>query len=291
MHPSASRLPVQPFAVSAAHPVLRVAAGAVHATSDLIVEEVPVALVYNGVSHAVMMATPADLEDFALGFSLSEGILDQPGQCYGIEVRERADGIELAIDVASAAFVRLKERRRSLAGRTGCGLCGIDSLQQLKRSFAPVRRAQPLQPASVLRALDALRGQQALAQLTGASHAAAWCDHDGACVLVREDVGRHNALDKIIGAMAHAAMAPDAGFLLLTSRVSLEMVQKSAAAGIGAVVGISAPTLAAVRLAEEVGLTMLAFARANSFVCYTHPEGCALDHSPINKDFPCSAPS
>ncbi|MFP5391973.1 MAG: formate dehydrogenase accessory sulfurtransferase FdhD [Gammaproteobacteria bacterium] len=250
--------------------VLRVRQDVVTATHDMVVDEVPVALVYNGISHAVMMATPADLEEFALGFSLSEGIIDSPAQCYGIEVEQGAAGIAVQLEVASAAFMALKERRRSLAGRTGCGLCGVDSLQQVSRALPRLAPARGLHASGVRRALDAVGTEQQLTRLTGAAHAAAWCAMDGSLRVVREDIGRHNALDKVIGAMASSGAQPTDGFLLITSRVSFEMAQKAIMAGVPALVGMSAPTLAAVELAEQAGMTLLAFARGRDFVCYTH---------------------
>jgi FdhD protein len=256
--------------------VWRVRAGAAMAAEDAVADEVPVALVYNGISHAVMLATPADLEDFALGFSLSEGILETPGQCYGIEVEPGPDGIAVMLDVASAAFARLKEKRRSMAGRTGCGLCGVDSLTQVRRKLPAVRAPSGIDAAAVARALSDIGGGQVLSQRTGAAHAAAWCTPDGALLALREDVGRHNALDKLIGTMARTGLRADSGFLLLTSRVSMEMAQKAAMAGIGLVAGMSAPTLAAIEAAEDAGMSLLAFVRAQGFVCYTHPEGIGL---------------
>ena len=260
--------------IMAAHArqVLRMRQDVLTAIEDMVVDEVPVALVYNGISHAVMMATPADLEEFALGFSLSEGIIAGPAECYDIEVEEGRDGITVHLEIAGSAFMGLKERRRSLAGRTGCGLCGVDSLQQVCRplpSLAPVRG---LHAGGVRRALDAVGAEQQLTRLTGAAHAAAWCGMDGSLRLVREDVGRHNALDKVIGAMAQARARPADGFLLITSRVSFEMAQKAIMAGVPALVGMSAPTLAAIELADQAGITLLAFARGRDFVCYTHPQ-------------------
>ncbi|MFL6634650.1 MAG: formate dehydrogenase accessory sulfurtransferase FdhD [Massilia sp.] len=250
--------------------VLRMRAGELTEVDDLVVDEVPVALVYNGISHAVMMATPADLEDFALGFSLSEEIIVGPGQCYGIDVESTAGGIAVQIEIAGSAFMALKERRRSLTGRTGCGLCGVDSLDQVCRTLPSLPPARGFHVEGVRRALAGIKAEQALTAMTGAAHAAAWCGMDGALHVVREDVGRHNALDKVIGAMARGRVAPGAGFLLITSRVSFEMAQKAAVAGVSALVGMSAPTLAAVELADKAGLTLLAFARGNDFVCYAH---------------------
>jgi FdhD protein len=257
--------------------VLRMRAGILTGMDDLVVDEVPVALVYNGISHAVMMATPADLEDFALGFSLSEEIIVGPGQCYGIDVEQTAGGIAVQIEIAGSAFMALKERRRSLTGRTGCGLCGVDSLDQVCRALPSLAPARGFHVDGVRRALRAIGAEQKLTQLTGAAHAAAWCGMDGTLHIVREDVGRHNALDKVIGAMARGQVAPGAGFLLITSRVSFEMAQKAAVAGVSALVGMSAPTLAAVDLADRAGLTLLAFARGNDFVCYTHADRLGLD--------------
>jgi FdhD protein len=255
-------------------PVLRIGGAAREAVLDAILDEVPVALAYNGISHAVMMATPADLDDFALGFSLSEGILPDARQCYGIEVETAPEGVTVHLDVAAGAFAALKARRRALAGHTGCGLCGVDSLRAVRRPLTPVAGSDlRVTPDVVARALAAIKGRQPLTAQTGAAHAAAWCGLDGSLAIVREDVGRHNALDKVVGAMAHAGVRPDgadAGFLLLTSRVSLEMAQKAMVAGIAVVVGMSAPTLAAVELADAAGMTLLAFARGDGFVCYTH---------------------
>jgi FdhD protein len=257
--------------------VLRMRAGELAEVDDLVVDEVPIALVYNGISHAVMMATPADLDDFALGFSLSEEIIAGPGQCYGIDVEQAPGGIAVQIEIAGSAFMALKERRRTLAGRTGCGLCGVDSLDQVCRSLPSLPPARGFHAGGVRRALAALGPEQKLTKMTGAAHAAAWCGMDGALHIVREDVGRHNALDKVIGAMARTRVAPADGFLLITSRVSFEMAQKAAVAGVSALVGMSAPTLAAVELADRAGMTLLAFARGDDFVCYTHADRLGLD--------------
>lgn len=250
--------------------VLRMRHDVLTAVEDMVIDEVPVALVYNGISHAVMMSTPADLEDFALGFSLSEGIIARSAECYDIEVEEGPQGIVVHLEIASGALMALKERRRSLAGRTGCGLCGVDSLQQVCRPLPALAPARGLHADGVRRALDAVGATQQLTRMTGAAHAAAWCGMDGTLRIVREDIGRHNALDKVIGAMALARARPAEGFLLITSRVSFEMAQKAIMAGVPALVGMSAPTLAAVNLAERAGMTLLAFARGRDFVCYTH---------------------
>ena len=248
-------------------------------SEDELAEEVPVALEYNGVSHAVMLATPSDLEEFALGFSLSEGILASSAECYGIEIAFGAAGITAHIDVATSAFMRLKERRRSLAGRTGCGLCGADSLAQVIRPLPRLAPTRALSGAAIRRALAQVRQQQPLGRLTGATHAAMWCGRDGAPRLVFEDVGRHNALDKLIGGLRLRGADLDDGFVLITSRASVEMVQKAASVGIGAMVAISAPTALAVRTALDCGLTLVAFARGDDFVAYAHGANIALDNA------------
>jgi FdhD protein len=242
---------------------------------DALADELPVALVFNGISHAVMMASPADLEDFALGFALTEGLLAGPAELYGVDVQEVPEGLELRLDVASACEWRLKERRRTLAGRTGCGLCGTDSLAQVRRALpaAPVVR---LQPQALARAQRELRRSQAVQQLTGASHAAAWCGSDGAVQIVREDVGRHNALDKLVGAMVRSRIDAAQGFICITSRASFEMVQKAAMAGAGALAAVSAPTAQAVQTARDCGLALAGFVRGADFVAYTHPDRFGL---------------
>lgn len=257
--------------------VLRLRGGVASEAVDQLAEEVPVALVYNGISHAVMMATPRDLEAFALGFSLTEAIIDSAAECYGIDVEVGEAGVAVHLEIAARAFMALKERRRSLTGRTGCGLCGVDSLDQVYRSLAPLARRAPLARSAIVRALAGLKGEQPLNRLTGATHAAAWCGADGTLLIVREDVGRHNALDKVIGAMARLPARDPDGFMLISSRVSVEMAQKTAMAGVAALVAVSAPTAAAIRLAEGCGMTVVAFARGEDFVCYAHPAGLRLD--------------
>ena len=246
---------------------------------DKVAEEVPVALVFNGISHAVMLATPADLEDFALGFSLSEGILQDRSELYDIEVAQVGNGIQVDMQIATERFVLLKERRRNLTGRTGCGLCGVETLEQAVRHPAPVSVELSVRSEAVHRAMDALSGGQALNQLTGAVHAAAWAEPDGNVLLVREDVGRHNALDKLLGAMASAGIDHDKGFVVITSRASYEIVQKAATRGIGMVAAISAPTGLAIRIADEAGVTLLGFTRGEGHVVYAHPERLIATHS------------
>jgi FdhD protein len=251
---------------------------------ETLAEEVPVALVYNGISHAVMLATPQDLDDFALGFSLSEGIIDSPDDLLDAEVVVSdlaastalagvpEHGLSLELKVTLRCFMRLKERRRTLAGRTGCGLCGTESLAEAVR---PVRRAvAPVQVevVALARAMAELPPHQTLQHETGAAHAAAWCGLDGAVRVVREDVGRHNALDKLIGAIATAGVDPADGFIAVTSRASYEMVYKTASAGVGLLAAVSAPTALAVRTAEAAGLVLAGFVRGGRAVIYSQAD-------------------
>lgn len=244
---------------------------------DQLAEEVPVALEYNGISHAVMLATPADLEEFALGFSLSEGIITTPQELYGVEVEHGSAGITVRLEVSSLAFMALKERRRNLTGRTGCGLCGTESLDHVMRPLPLLAGSNAVSVAGIRHALAGLSELQPLNRITGALHAAAWCKRDGSLLKVFEDVGRHNALDKLIGAMAKAQLDFRDGFLLLTSRASVEMVQKAATVGISCMVAISAPTALAVRTAQATGMTLIAFARGEEFVGYAHAEKIELE--------------
>lgn len=265
--PALESLPPPSRAVSA----LRRRAGHAAPAQAELPEETAVALEFNGISGAVMMATPSDLDDFALGFALTEGIVEGRDEIYGTEVRAGDRGLTLEIELAQAAFQRMKVRRRVLAGRTGCGLCGIDSLEQAIRPL-PARfgRGRTIAAAAIARAGQALTSQQPLQQATGATHAAAWCAVDGSVVAVREDVGRHNALDKLIGALARAGTDTENGFVLVTSRASTEMVQKSAVAGATTLVAVSAPTATAVRIAIDCGMTLVGFARGDDFTVYAH---------------------
>ena len=257
-------------AASEPHPVRRFDPGGCATSTAQVASEVPVAFEYNGISHAVMLATPADLHDFAIGFSFSEGIA-APSQCYGIEVRESDAGITLAIEVASSALALLKAHRRTLAGRTGCGICGAESLEQVLRPLPDLtERALQVAPAALARAHAGLASVQPLQRATGAAHSAVWCGLDGAIVCAREDVGRHNALDKLIGALVRSGFDPAAGFALVTSRASVEMVQKSATAGIAVLAAVSAPTALAVRVADQCGQTLIGFARGAGFSVYAH---------------------
>lgn len=236
---------------------------------DIVAEEVPIALEYNGISHAVMMATPADLEDFALGFSLTEGILHDPSELYECEVVPGLEGVQVQMRIATERFIALKEQRRNLTGRTGCGLCGAETLAQAVRHPSAVSSEALCFSAGIVHAaLDAMQSQQQLQQTTGATHAAAWLAADGRVVLVREDVGRHNALDKLIGALTQAKHDLGSGAAIITSRASYEMVQKAATVGIAFIAAVSAPTALAIRLAEETGVTLVGFVRRQGHVVY-----------------------
>jgi FdhD protein len=244
--------------------------GRIELRQAVLAEEVPVAFEYNGVSHAVMLATPGDLEDFALGFSVSEGIVSEPREIYGVDVHPSTGGITVAIEIASGAFARLKERRRTLAGRTGCGICGAENLAQVLRPLPALQGHGPrIQASAVTAALSALVRAQRLQKKTGAVHGAAWSDVAGTAEILREDVGRHNALDKLIGAVlrAHANASP--GFVVVTSRASIEMVQKAACIAT-TLIAVSAPTRLAARIAHDCGLTLVGFARGSEFSVYTH---------------------
>lgn len=236
---------------------------------DTVAEEVPIAFEYNGISHTVMLATPCDLKDFALGFSLTEGIVAQRSEVFDVEVEETESGIMLHLEIAGGAFARLKERRRSLAGRTGCGLCGAESLDQVVRDLTPVKNYPAFPLEALYEGMRRLPAQQTLQGASGAVHAACHVAADGSISHVREDVGRHNALDKTLGALAHTDTLP-AGALLITSRASFEMVQKAAAVGYGILAAVSAPTAAAVRLAEKLGVTLVGFLRGEHCAIYSH---------------------
>ena len=244
---------------------------------ECVAEERAVALEVNGIAHAVMLATPADLEDFALGFCLTEGLIDSASDLLDAESAPAGeDGVALRLTVTQRCLARFKERRRSLAGRTGCGLCGTESIEEALR---PVRRdgARPGVTAGALAlGMRALGGDALVLQrATGATHAAAWIRLDGTLALVREDVGRHNALDKLVGAMARAGTDPAGGFVAVTSRASHEMVQKTAAAGAGILAAISAPTALAVRTARRGGLVLVGFARDDRATVYAGTERVA----------------
>lgn len=234
-------------------------------------EEVPVAVVVNGSTLAVMMCTPADIEDFAVGFLLSETVIDTPAQVERLDVVTHARGIEAQTWVSAAKAEALSARRRATAGPVGCGLCGIDSVEQAVRPLPIVRSQVTLSPAEIAQASDLLRHHQPLHDQSHALHGAGFLCPGAGIIAAREDVGRHNALDKLIGHLARKGVDPAAGALVLTSRLSLELVQKAAQANCAILIGVSAPTAHAVRLAREAGLTLAAFARGGGFDLYSHP--------------------
>jgi FdhD protein len=221
-------------------------------------EETPIAITYNGTAHAVMMATPADLEDFAYGFTLTEGIVGDASAIEGVEVVEFEEGVDLQIDLAMDASEALARRRRRMAGPVGCGLCGIESIEQALRPAATVGAGLTLSPSQIAEATALLSQKQTLNAETRAVHAAGFYMPGKGVVLAREDVGRHNALDKLAGAIARAGLDGSAGAIVLTSRVSVEMVQKTAACGASMIIAVSAPTALALRMAELAQLTLIA---------------------------------
>ena len=226
---------------------------------DELAVEIPVSLVYNGISHAVMMCSPKNLEDFALGFSLTEGIIDKPSDIYGIDVIEACNGIEVQIELSSRKFMTLKEHRRNLTGRTGCGICGTEQLNQVYKHFPKLEQTFQFDINRLDNCLTTLQIHQQLAKQTGATHACAFFDLQGNMLAIREDVGRHVALDKLLG--WYAKTDKPQGFILASSRASYEMVQKTIACGIEMLVTISAATDLAVKMANEHNLTLIGFAR------------------------------
>ena len=250
----------------------RLTAAGAETRDEVVAEEVAVALVYNGVSHAVMMATPCDIEDFARGFTLTEHLVERPSEIFEIDFEPVGRGIEVQLRIAGQRMAALQERRRSLAGRTGCDLCGVDSLDAAMRPVPATRATARVSRAAITRAMAALPGEQRINRYNGATHAAGWATADGTLVAVREDVGRHNALDKLAGALAKLDRQDDGGFVVVTSRCSYEMVQKAAAIDAAAIAAVSAPTSLAIETAEQAGLALVAFVRDNRLTVYAHSE-------------------
>jgi FdhD protein len=245
--------------------------GSVNEGARTIPEETALALTYNGGTYAVMMGTPRDLRDFAIGFSLSEGIIQSPDDIDTLDIVDLDDGIELRMWLAPSRADRLSERRRHIAGPTGCGLCGIDSIAEAIRPAAIVAQGRSFAPREIMTAMQSVPPLQQINIETRAVHAAAFWMPARGVVALREDVGRHNALDKLAGAVAQERVAAGEGMVLLTSRISVEMVQKAAAMGAPLMVAVSAPTALAVRMADAAGITLAAIARADGFEVFTHP--------------------
>jgi FdhD protein len=239
---------------------------------ELLAEETPVTIAYNGVAHAVMMATPSDLEDFAVGFSLTEGLVTRADSLARVGVVRYSRGIELQLEVAPEVAAVVGQRGRRLFGRTGCGICGMQNVDQVLRALPIVSSPVRIEQAAIAAAMEMLRRLQPLNEATGAVHAAGWATSDGIVRLVREDVGRHNALDKLVGALVRAAVAVDEGFVVITSRGSFELVQKTAILGAPLLAAVSAPTALAVRVAHATGITLAGFARNDRVTLYSHAE-------------------
>ena len=247
------------------------------AANRMVPEETPVAFSFAGTTHAVMMASPADFEDFALGFSLTEGIIAKPDEIEAIEVEDHGAGIDIQIRLKDQANTRFEARRRRLAGPVGCGLCGIESIEEAMRSVDAVGASKlTLGADDITGAVRLLSKVQPLHAETGAVHAAGFYVPGKGIVMAREDVGRHNALDKLAGALAKAGIDGSAGAVVVTSRVSVEMVQKTAAIGSAFIMAVSAPTALAIRTAEEAGMTLVALVRGDDFDVFTHPDRVAL---------------
>jgi FdhD protein len=272
--PPASDLGHLPPAQSRAF--VRIDGGVSAADSGAVAEEVPVAFVYGGKPHVVMMCTPADLEDLAIGFTLSEEIAAHVSDVSRIEVVRHARGVEIQMELPPDAQARVAARTRALAGRTGCGLCGIDAIDNAIRAPRVVASTASFAVTAITRAGDSLAAQQPVNNETRAVHAAAWASADGALCVVREDVGRHNALDKVIGALARAGTDASTGFFLVTSRASYELVQKVAVAGSPLLAAVSRPTGLAIRFADEAGITLVGLLRGPSANVYSHPHRVGL---------------
>lgn len=253
-------------------PVRRWRAGDWLDTTDRIAAEVPVALLYNSIPHVVMMATPRDLEDMGVGFTISEALVGTLDEIRGVRLDTSTGGFELHLSVTGSRLTEMLQRRRNLTGRTGCGVCGAETIEDAIRRPPPVATGGATSRDRLAAALRALRGRQPLGRETGSLHAAAWVSWQGELGTVREDVGRHNALDKLIGARLRAGESLLEGYVMVTSRASYEMVQKAATLGIRMLVAVSAPTALGVQLARDCGLTLVGFAREEQQVIYTHPE-------------------
>jgi len=268
---------VSPADGSRAFAARRFEGSAVVEREEAVAVEAPVAMVFNGHSFAVMLATPLDLEDFARGFALTEGVIENLSEIAAIEVRPVERGIEARLQIPEARALALRARQRSLAGRSGCGVCGVGRFSEALRPAPAVDTLTRVSPRALRGAVADLAGRQALNAEVGAVHAAAFADLGGQIRLLREDIGRHNALDKLIGALSPSGLAPQDGFVLVTSRCSYEMAHKTATAGIGLIAAVSAPTSLAVELAQKLGVGLVGFARERRFTVYASPWRVAED--------------
>jgi FdhD protein len=244
--------------------------GRTEAADDVVAEEQPVQLSYQGIPHVVLLATPADLEDLAIGFTLTEAIVGRADEIRSVELQRPGGTLEVRVDIAADRFAEVLKRQRNLTGRTGCGVCGAETIDQAIRRPRPVGTDLRVPVAELDAVVSELGSRQPLNGLTGSVHAAAWVVPGAGIRLVREDVGRHNALDKVIGALIRSGTDPAAGYLVVTSRASYEMVQKSATAGVSLLAAVSAPTGLAIRLAQDCGMTLVGFARRRQHVVYAH---------------------
>lgn len=262
------------------HRLVRVSDDSASSDVSSVAEEIPVALVYNGEPFVVVMASPADLEDLAIGFSLTEGVIEGWTAPRRIDVVRHSRGIELQIQVDEADASRLATRRRGINARTGCGVCGIESIDEVLRVPRAVPAGSAMHADALWRAAAELESRQPVNAETRAVHAAAFADRSGALRVVKEDVGRHNALDKVIGAMVRERIDPAEGFLVVTSRASYELVQKAAAAGVPVLAAVSRPTGLAIQLAEQANITLVGLLRGRTANVYSHPSRLGLPPSP-----------
>lgn len=272
MNAGMNPVPGQASEPVASLPVRRWRAGAWQDALDSVAAEVPVALTYNTIPHVVMMATPCDLEDMGVGFTVSEALVADYSELRGVVLDTSSGEHELQLAVTGSRLSQMLERRRNLTGRTGCGVCGAETIEDAIRRPPPVAAGGETSRELLVGALRRLRTLQPLGALAGSLHAAAWVDWNGEVRLVREDVGRHNALDKLIGAQLRAGADLSNGYVMVTSRASYEMVQKAATLGVRMLVAVSAPTALGVQLARDCGLTLVGFAREEQQVIYSHPE-------------------
>lgn len=262
-------------------PNLKIKGTNAFASVRTIPEEIPVALVYDGSTHAVMMATPQDLEDFAVGFSLTEGKIEKPSDISSLEIVEQKNGIELRMWLASSASHEAAQRRRALFGPTGCGLCGVESLEQALPPLKYVSSETKVSAIEVQAAVSSMAPAQLLNAETRAMHAAGFWTFKQGLVVLREDVGRHNALDKLFGTLSQERINPESGIVILTSRISVELVQKAATMGVPILAAVSAPTALALRTAEISGVTLVGIARDDGFEVFTHPYRILLEQTDI----------